>query len=243
MAHLSGFRFNQQVGERFEGEHEVRVVVCGAQGGETDQPVLVVATPLVLPEKHDASIPRLTPEQAEEFRFELDAPILSNGAMLEPVTGRMTIEGWLLTRSGVGGFQVYLDDQLLGDAHCGLARQDVGAAFPDWPDAVRSGFAFHCPPRSLHDGEHTVRLAIRANNGVEMDRSFQIVVKKSDSSEDAAAIRRVPRVEIDMMLAFLAGWSTARRSGSLSARPGRSIRLPGARRWRRCGGKPTTTGP
>jgi ADP-heptose:LPS heptosyltransferase/GT2 family glycosyltransferase len=206
MAHLSGFRFEQRVGDRFDGEHEVRVVVCGAQGGEAEQPLVAVATPLVLPEKHDASIPKLTPEQAEEFRFELDAPILSNGEMLEPVTGRMTIEGWLLTRSGVAEFRVYLDDQLLGDAHCGLARQDVGAAFPDWPNAIRSGFAFHCPPRSLHDGKHTVRLAIRASNGVEMDRLFEIAVEKSDDNEDAVAIRRrIPRVETDMMLALLAG--------------------------------------
>jgi ADP-heptose:LPS heptosyltransferase/GT2 family glycosyltransferase len=206
MAHLSGFRFDQRVGDRFEGEHDVRVVVSGAQGGEAEQQVLAVATPLVLPEKHDASIPKVTPEQAEEFRFELDAPILSNGEMLEPVTGRMTVEGWLLTRSGVAEFRVYLDDQLLGDAHCGLARQDVGAAFPDWPNAIRSGFAFYCPPRSLRDGKHTVRLAIRANNGVEMDRSFELAVRKSDDNEDALGIRRrVPRVETDMMLALLAG--------------------------------------
>ncbi len=118
----------------------------------------------------------------------------------------MTIEGWLLTRSGVADFQVYLDDQLLGEAHCGLVRQDVGGAFPDWPNAVRSGFAFHCPPRSLREGDHTVRLAIRASNGIEMSRSFQIVVKKIDDRDDAVAIRRrMPRVETDMMLAVLAG--------------------------------------
>jgi O-antigen biosynthesis protein len=206
MAHLAGFRFDQRVGTRFEGEHELRVIVSGAQGGQTEQVVPVVATVVVIPDKHDAGMPDVTPEQAEEFRFELDAPILSNGAMLEPVTGRMTVEGWLLTRSGVGEFRVYLDDQLLGDAHCGLARQDVGAAFPDWPNAIHSGFAFHCPPRSLRDGEHVVRLAIRASNGVAMDRSFRIVVKKTHDNEDAVGIRRrLPRVETDMMLAFLAG--------------------------------------
>jgi ADP-heptose:LPS heptosyltransferase/GT2 family glycosyltransferase len=206
MAHLSGFRFDQRVGTRFEGAHEVRVIVSGAQGGQTEQVVPVVATVVAIPDRHDDGALDITPEQAEEFRFELDAPILSNGAMLEPVTGRMTIEGWLLSRSGLAEFRIYLDDQLLGDAHCGLARQDVGAAFPDWPDAIRSGFAFHCPPRSLRDGEHTVRLAIRAKNGIAMDRSFRIEVRKSDDNADSVAIRRrIPRVEIDMMLAFLAG--------------------------------------
>lgn len=206
MAHLSGFRFEQRVGTRFVGEHAVRVVVCGAQGGETSTVLPVVATAIAVPDKHDGDVPDVTAEQAEEFRFELDSPILANGAMLEPVTGRLTIEGWLLTRSGIDEFKVLLDGQLLGDAHCGLARQDVGAAFPDWPNAVRSGFAFHCPPRGLRDGDHTVRLAIRAANGIEIARSFKIVVKKSVDHEDAVAIRRrIPRVEIDMMLAFLAG--------------------------------------
>jgi ADP-heptose:LPS heptosyltransferase/GT2 family glycosyltransferase len=206
MAYLSGFRFDQRVGSRFVGAHEVRVVVCGAQGGQTEQYLPVVATALIVPENHDASLPEMTSEQAAEFRLQLDAPILANEAMLEPVTGRMTIEGWLLTRSGIAELKVYLDDELLGDAHCGLVRQDVGAAFPDWPNAIHSGFAFHCPPRSLRDGPHAIRLTMRANNGIEMGRSFRIEVKKSDGHGDSVAIRRrIPRVEADMMVAILAG--------------------------------------
>ena len=149
--------------------------------------------------------------------------------MLEPVSGRLTVEGWLLTRSGIAGFKVFLDDQLLGDAHCGLGRRDVGAAFPDWPNAARSGFAFHCPPRGLNDGEHTLRLAIRANSGIEMTRSFRIVVKKFRDSEDAVAIRRrVPRVETDMMLAFLGGMDR-RPAFRLVLRQGDCVDLDG---WR-----------
>ena len=72
--------------------------------------------------------------------------------MVEPITGRLTIEGWTLSHSGVTEMQVWLDDQRLGDAQYGLARQDVGSAFPDWPNSLRSGYAFHCPPRSLRNG-------------------------------------------------------------------------------------------
>jgi lipopolysaccharide heptosyltransferase II len=210
MAHLAGFRFERSVGARFEGRYEVRVVVCGAQGGEIQKQIAVVATEVAPPPVIIAIAPpteaESTPEQAAEFRFELDSPALSNGAMIEMVTGRLTIEGWLLTRSGIASLEVLLDDQRLGDAHYGLARQDVGAAFPEWPNALRSGFAFHCPPRSLRDGEHTLRLAIRANSGLEMHRSFQVTVKKSDDQDDAVSIRRrVPRVEADMMATFLAG--------------------------------------
>ena len=139
-----------------------------------------------------------------EFRFELDAPVVSNGRAVALVTGRLTIDGWLLTRSGVASFEVFLDDQRLGDAHYGLARHDVGAAFPDWPNALRSGYAFHCPPRGLHDGDHKVRLRIRSDAGQEIERTFAITVKKSEDQQDSFRIRRrIPRVEADMMVALV----------------------------------------
>ncbi|MDR3533530.1 MAG: glycosyltransferase family 9 protein [Rhodopila sp.] len=226
-ARLSGFRFKQRISDWFEGEHDVRVVVRNIRNQENEKQISVVATETVATEggtieggaaegvtraqlptpavRNAAAAPEVTPEQAAEFRFELDAPALSGGAMVELVTGRLTIDGWLLTRSGIASFEVLLDDQRLGDAHYGLARQDVGAAFPEWPNALRSGFAFHCPPRSLRDGEHTVQLKIRSNSGQEMARAFRITVKKAEDQQDSASIRRrIPRVEADMMLAFLA---------------------------------------
>ena len=135
----------------------------------------------------------------------LNSPGVSNGAATTPITGRMTIDGWLLSRSGVAKFEVFLNDQRLGDAHYGLARQDVGAAFPEWPNSLRAGFAFHCPPRSLKDGEHTVKLRVVSRSGVELIREFRITVKKADDDQDLTGIRRrVPCVEADMMLALLA---------------------------------------
>ena len=136
----------------------------------------------------------------EEFRFEIDTPTLANGAVVEPITGRLTIEGWVLSRSGIAEMHVWLDDQRLGDAHYGLARQDVGNAFPDWPNALRSGYAFHCPPRSLRNGEHIVKITVRALNGAEMEHSFRIDVRKPEGSDDAGTIRRrMSVVETDLL--------------------------------------------
>ena len=212
MAHLSGFRLDRHLRRRYEGAHEVRVVVCGAQGGETQKVGSVFATGTVgfaasPVEEQDRSTPDITAEQAEEFRFELDAPALLNGAMIEPVSGRMTIEGWLLTRSGIADFKVLLDGQLLGNAHCGLARQDVGAAFPGMAERAAQRLCLPFARRAACATASTrVRMEIRANNGVELARSFKMVVKKPEDHEDAVAIRRrVPRVEVDMMLALMAG--------------------------------------
>lgn len=210
MAGVSGFKFERRLVDRADGDHVVRVVVRNARNEEKDD-----SRPVVLMPAADAAPPAApddlaaaaapTAEQAAEFRLELDAPAVVNGAVVDPVTGRLTIEGWLLSRSGIAGFEVFIDDQRLGDAHCGLARQDVGAAFPEWPNALRSGFAFHCPPRSLRDGSHTVGLKVRSNSGQTLLRQFGITVKKSDDQQDQAGIRRrIARAEADLMAGLLA---------------------------------------
>ncbi|MFL5252422.1 MAG: glycosyltransferase family 9 protein [Rhodopila sp.] len=209
MSHLSGFKFDRRIRDGFSGEYQVRIIVSNLRNQQREETVVVTVAAGVVPAP--AALPATMPPAREltlgpaaEFRLELDAPTLINGAASKTVTGRLTIDGWLLTRSGIAKFEVFLDDQRLGDAHYGLARQDVGAAFPEWPNSLRSGFAFHCPPRSLKDGDHTVTLKIRANSGREMSRSFRITVRKSDDLRDMTGIRRrVPRVEADMMLAFL----------------------------------------
>ena len=212
MSHLSGFKFDRKVRDRVAGQYTVRVIVSNMRNEQSEKELTVVAA--ALPEPEPAASPAIAapaaaaaepaPEQPAEFRFELDSPAVSNGAATAPITGRLTIDGWLLSRSGVARFEVFLDDQRLGDAHYGLARQDVGVAFPEWPNSLRAGYAFHCPPRSLKDGEHTVRLRIVSTTGVELIREFRITVKKSDEQQDLTGIRRrVPRVEADMMLALL----------------------------------------
>jgi ADP-heptose:LPS heptosyltransferase/GT2 family glycosyltransferase len=212
MAHLAGFRFDQRIGDRFEGEHVVRVVVRNSRDDEEEALITVVATAVAILEFAPAAETppaaenfALTSDQAKEFRFEMDTPVVANGVAVALVTGRLTIDGWLLTRTGIASFEVFLDDQRLGDAHYGLARQDVGAAFPEWPNALRSGFAFHCPPRSLRDGDHTIELRIRANSGQDLTRAFGITVRKAEDQKDSVAIRRrLPRVESEMMFGFLA---------------------------------------
>ena len=213
MADFSGFKFQAKLPEQYSGNHALRVIVRNARLAEIEH----VAELTVIPAEPEPGVqepdrppapevtPAESPAQANEFRFELDAPVIANGAVVEPVTGRLTIDGWLLSRSGIESFVVYLDEQRLGDVHYGLARQDVGAAFPEWPNSLRSGYAFHCPPRSLSEGEHMVRLAIRARNGLEMERSFSMTVKKSDDQNDQTLIRRrVQTPEVDLLTGLLA---------------------------------------
>jgi len=188
LARFSGFRFTKNVGNVRAGEHRIRIVVRNGLDDVTE-------------EVHTVLIERAEPEPeaAPQFRFEIDKPRVTAGVAVEPVTGRLTIEGWAIARSGVAGVEVLLDDQRLGEAHYGVARQDVGAAFPDWPDALRSGLAFHCPPRSLRDGEHVVQLILRAHNGEELQHRFRIEVRKSEENAETLTIRRrISQVESDV---------------------------------------------
>ena len=197
MARYSGFRFKQALGDVPSGEHNIRVVF---RNGLDD----------VREESRVVSIHRSErrPAQSDpqQFRLEIDTPTLAAGAAVEPVTGRLTIEGWALARSGISGIEVLLDDQRLGDAHCGLARQDVGSAFPEWADSLRSGYAFHCPPRSLRNGEHVVQLNVRAHSGEVFEYRFNIRVRKSDESEEGSTIRqRMTLVEANVAQQVLEG--------------------------------------
>jgi ADP-heptose:LPS heptosyltransferase/GT2 family glycosyltransferase len=211
MVSLSGFVFERSVGANFDSLHEVRIVVRNMAGDETETRVPVTATeiaravqPLAAVQFQPAPAPAAEPNN--EFRFELDSPSIENGVAGTPIVGRLTIDGWLLSRTGVASFEVFLDGKRLGDAYFGQARQDVAAAFPEWPNALRSGYAFHCPSRSLTDGDHRIELRIRSSSGEELVRSFLITVQKSgDQENNSAGIRRrVARVEIDMMIGFLA---------------------------------------
>jgi O-antigen biosynthesis protein len=193
MARYSGFRFARDLGDVPAGVHRIRLAV---RNGLDDVREEVRAVLIVRPE----APPSPPPASLPQFRFEIDNPKVVAGAVVEPITGRLTIEGWVLARSGIMGVDVTLDDQRLGDAHYGLARQDVGAAFPDWVDSLRSGYAFHCPPRTLRNGEHVVQINVRARSGEVLEHRFRIEVRKSEEDEDGFSIRRrMAQVEADVV--------------------------------------------
>jgi O-antigen biosynthesis protein len=202
MAGLSGFRFEQRLDDLDAGEHVIQVrAETGAQDSvDTERP---------LEDRRGDPSARVQPVAAtdpgQEFRFELDNPALVNGAVADPVTGRLTIEGWVVARSGITSVEIDLDGQRLGTAHYGLARQDVGAALPDWDMSLRSGWAFHCPPRALKDGPHAVAITACARNGQRHIVRFEIEVRQGDEGDQVAAIRRrVGCVEARTMAGILA---------------------------------------
>lgn len=189
-ARFSGFRFDRAVSHGFEGDHVVKVTVTTNLGDERTEAKTASATARPAPEAVPATTGAVADPDPAEMKFQLDSPQVTQGRATETVTSRLTIDGWVLSRSGVSGIEVWMGDQRLGDAHHGLARQDVGAAFSDWPNAVRSGFAFHCPPRGLRDGIQTIRVVVRCENGYSYERGFEIEVRRADAGHGSLDIQR-----------------------------------------------------
>jgi ADP-heptose:LPS heptosyltransferase/GT2 family glycosyltransferase len=187
----TGFDFERSISDLLAGQHDIRITAVSRAGDRKDLTVTVA------------------PPASAAFRFELDGPATRNGVVVHPITGRLVIEGWALARDGMAGIDVSLDGTVLGHAHYGMARPDVGTAFPDWAGSARSGYNFHCPSRALPDGDHIVQVTARSKTGGSHVHSFRITVRKTDDPEEAASIRRrVRRVERNTMNGVLEqlGW-------------------------------------
>jgi hypothetical protein len=121
-ARLSGFRLRATLADLAPGPHAVRIIVRnGLDDLAEETRIVAAASGGPRPESAES-----TDGEDDEFRFQLDHPAVVAGSVIGPVTGRMTIEGWALARSGIAAIDVTLDGQTLGDAHLGLPRLDVG---------------------------------------------------------------------------------------------------------------------
>ncbi len=199
-ARLSGFRLRHHLGAIDAGPHQLRLTIRnGMDDTATDERWVETSE---IPATFDLPAPSAEAED-DEFKFQLDLPTVVDGAVIGMIAGRMTIEGWALTRSGIAGVEVHLDDARIGAAHIGLVRQDVGAAYPEWTQSLRSGFAFHCPPRALKDGPHEVALIVRAVNGKTLTRRFAVTVRKTETDNQLSIRTRVPAAEADLLTRVL----------------------------------------
>ncbi|MBS0559483.1 MAG: glycosyltransferase, partial [Proteobacteria bacterium] len=208
-ARFSGFELIARPLAQAGGTHRLTVEARNNQGGTRSFSAIVAAeAPRSVP--HSAP-PRPAPDtsgqdvpapdggaNAQAFRFHIDNPPVRGGVVPRPVTSRLSIEGWALARDGVAEVEIMLDGRRLGTAQCGLARHDVGSAFPDWPDAARSGFAFHCPARSMSDGRHVIVVRVVGTNGAVAEERFGLTVAKQAESAGQDIRRRIPTVEADL---------------------------------------------
>jgi ADP-heptose:LPS heptosyltransferase/GT2 family glycosyltransferase len=126
------------------------------------------------------------------MRLEIDRPAIpANGTPVE-IRASLPIGGWAIAPSGIATIEVFCGSEFLGRAYIGMRREDIAAAFPDYPGSLLAGYALVLPPGMLAPGEHMLRIEANASNGQKAIREFR--VRAGDSSADAPGARLVTRV-------------------------------------------------
>ena len=82
-----------------------------------------------------------------------------------------------------------LDGVRVGLAYCGMRRQDIAVAFPDWEDALLSGFAFSLPRKLLKTGAHNVAIHAFGKKSSEFKTEFAVNVSAGDEQQGPWSLR------------------------------------------------------
>ena len=195
-ARQSGFAFSRQTGKPLRDEHLVtlRLYRDDGESHEIALPVLAIeAVPLP-----GSAAGGDTAGDAER-KLHLDAPSLVGGSMGMPLRGNLEISGWALARAGVAAIEIAIDGRPMANADYGVRRLDIQASFPDWENALASGFLALVPHRALPKGGHRVSVTLREKTGKTARIEFGIEVEElSDTSGPWALRRKMPRAEIDI---------------------------------------------
>lgn len=198
-ARQSGFKFVRRSEQELHGEHLLAVTVRTCEGSEKD-----VQLPLQVTRAAGGQL-RVDDllDNADHIRFEIDSPRLKGDRAAEPIVGGGAVSGWAVARDGLDRIDVQLDEGSPVTAYVGLRREDVAAKYPEYAEALFSGFVVTFPQRVLGEGEHTVRVLIRAKSGQSVERVFQLVSEKPEAPSVGLIRSRVPQAEIDLRNAML----------------------------------------
>ena len=191
-ARQSGFTFTRQTGKSLHDEHLITLRLH-RDDGEIHEIALPVLATAAAPLPGSAAGGGTAGDA--ERKLHLDAP----RSMGMPLRGNLEISGWALARAGVAAIEIAIDGRPMANADYGVRRLDIQASFPDWENALASGFLALVPHRALPTGGHRVSVTLRDKTGKTARIEFGIDVEElSDSSGPWALRRKMPRAEIDI---------------------------------------------
>ncbi len=106
----------------------------------------------------------------------LEEPVANNVS-----TGISNLRGWAIGLAPISKIELFIDGQYSTDIPSGAARADVGAAFPNYPNANRSGFSMAFPYTLLSPGSHTALIRAHDINGLTQETSSSFIVARLDN--------------------------------------------------------------
>jgi ADP-heptose:LPS heptosyltransferase/GT2 family glycosyltransferase len=195
--HILSLRLSDRDGQKRVLEQPVPAVAPVARPGKRAAPAMVLQ-------------PAIRPEAAG-MRLEVDEPSLEGHRARQVVRGALTISGWAVGPRGIETVSVLCDGESLEEAHCGMRREDIGAAFLDYPGSLLAGYALVLPPGSVAPGHHEIEVVARAGGNqplgaspVTIEKRFSIEVESPESLPFGSAPRaRIPAASIAFGLTLL----------------------------------------
>jgi len=181
-AQKSGFDFAADLPGSFQGENTIHLIVGLADGTAHTFAVTTVAEePSPARESADGDV--------ESIRLAVDGMQIESGHARRVVGGSFHLVGWAIARSGVASVEIFLDGASLGRAYHGIRREDVGRAFPAFPNSLTAGFALSVPARRLETGRSRFRVAVTDTKGETAELSFTVDIEKLDNQQGLQALR------------------------------------------------------
>lgn len=184
-ARKSGFRFSTQIAQaKLKAEHVLRFEMVLSDGSIKDFKFAVAPQAAEIePEVAEAS------EHSSNIILHIDVPVVVGGSAVKELTSGLSISGWVIARDGVERVEILLDGVRVGYAYCGMRRQDIAAAFPDWDGALLSGFAFSMPRKILKPGTRNVGIHAFGRKSSEFKTEFAVNVSAGDEQQGPWSLR------------------------------------------------------
>ena len=115
-----------------------------------------------------------------------DAPIvmIEQPANSEVVSGVISIFGWAVGNPEVESVSYKIDDKSAKSMPYGGSRNDVAAAYPDYPDANESGYSMVFNTRRLDNGPHTLSISATNKTGDTTTETIEFVVSNAPGDDN-----------------------------------------------------------
>ncbi len=204
-----GFWFQQMFAPMAAGSHELVLRIAIGPDERLIRRSLVVGAEQAAEAHRGAPAAQ---SQSTDMRLEVDRPVLDGDVAPAPVRGALTVSGWAVARDGIAEVSVFCDDLLLGHAHLGMRREDIGSVFADYEGSLLAGYALVMPPGTVPEGVHRMRIVATgrvadgaAGDPPTVERGFALKVEHHDALSPEGDIRQhIPPAEIAFGLALLA---------------------------------------
>jgi ADP-heptose:LPS heptosyltransferase/GT2 family glycosyltransferase len=187
-ASRSGYAIRFDLNRAVQGGDQAILRIEDKQAGVLELSVdLQLKDVLSIGPAQQAPLPQGSPD---DFRFYLDSPAIRGQMVIDPITGAVTVAGWAIARHGLASVAIAFGETPVGNARLGSRRPDIGTLFPDWPDALMSGFGLFVPAGMLKNGPQNLTLVLTDKRGIRRTEHIQVDVQKTPDGEGDRPLRR-----------------------------------------------------